>query len=70
MIDLMFILLSSLAEDDDTCYVCGAKYWEETENEQRAWIGCDGNCGKWCHYHCAGYKWPYPNKHGSCMVTT
>lgn len=52
----MFRFLSTSAEDDDTCYVCSANYWEETEEEQKAWIGCDGNCGRWCHYQCAGYK--------------
>ena len=37
----------SSAEDDD---------WEESDEEQKYWIGCDGTCGKWCHYQCAGYK--------------
>ena len=23
------------------------------EEEQRGWIGCDGDCGRWFHYKCA-----------------
>ena len=45
-----------VGEENDTCSVCGANYWEETERMRKTWIGCDGRCGQWFHYKCADFK--------------
>ena len=34
------------------CQSCGEKF---EDGEEGDWIGCDGDCGSWFHYLCAGF---------------
>ena len=43
-------------DDNEECVVCGIKYCDDTDKVKKTWIGCDGTCGKWFHYKCAGFK--------------
>ena len=49
-----YSLCSSLVEKD-ICQVCKVKY-DEDDDDKDGWIGCDGDCNRWYHYWCAGFK--------------
>ena len=41
--------------DEEMCQSCGGMYFDDDEETQAGWIGCDGDCGRWYHYTCAGF---------------
>ena len=53
-----FICLARSADtvDENVCQVCHSRYDEEDEADPEFWIGCDGDCGWWFHFWCAGFK--------------
>lgn len=54
---LMFLAQSAADEvDENVCQVYFAVFNEADEKDKKAWIGCDGDCGQWYHYRCAGFK--------------